>query len=207
MPVKVVLSLLLGAFNLLFWELPQASKPVAVKIEQTSEGSFRLLRNGEPYFIKGAVGHHYLEKLKAYGGNSIRSNPKQEQLDKAHKLGLSVLVNLPVRAQRDGMNYDDTKAVQKQHQEVLKIVRRTKDHPAVLMWSLGNELDFIQANEVDHYNLKGWDAVNALARDIRNIDPHHPAITVVGSISQDKIKQLNARCPDIDALGVNEYGD
>lgn len=204
-PVKLTLILLFS----LFFSLPvfaQNDGPSNVKIEEKN-GKFTLFHNGEPYFVKGAVGEHYLEKLKQYGGNAIRSGGKPEILDKAHKLGLTVLVNLPVRAERDGMDYDNAEAVEQQHREVLRIVREVKDHPAVLMWSLGNELDFIQANIKDHYNLKVWDAVNALAREIHQIDPNHPVMTVVGSIDEDKIFQLNKNCPEIDLLGVNEYGD
>jgi hypothetical protein len=181
-------------------------KPAKVTIEQKN-GNFRLLRNGKPYFIKGAVGSDYLEKLKQYGGNSIRTNSKPEILDKAHGLGLTALVNLPVRAERDGMDYDNAAAVKQQHEKVLDIVRKTKDHPAVLLWALGNELDFIQANVKDHYNIKVWDAVNALALEIHRIDPNHPIMTVVGSIDQDKMNDLLKRAPALDLLGINEYGD
>jgi beta-galactosidase/beta-glucuronidase len=79
---------------------------------------------------------------------------------------LTALVNLPVRAERDGMNYDDTAAVRRQHEAVMQIVEKTKRHPAVIMWALGNELDFIQANVKEKYNIKVWDAVNALAKAI-----------------------------------------
>jgi hypothetical protein len=186
--------------------LAQDNKPARVRIENQN-GNFRLLQDGEPYFIKGAVGSDYLDKLKAYGGNSIRTGSKPETLAKAHALGLTALVNLPVRAERDGMNYDDPEAVRQQHEKVLEIVRNTKDHPVVLMWSLGNELDFIQANVKEHYNVKVWDAVNALAKEIHRLDPNHPVMTVVGSIDQEKINDLVTRCPELDLLGVNEYGD
>jgi beta-galactosidase/beta-glucuronidase len=163
--------------------------------------------NNQPYFIKGAVGRDHLEKLQKYGGNSIRTGSNRQILDQAQALGLTALVNLPVRAERDGMDYDDAAAVQKQHEQVLEIVRTTKDHPAVLMWALGNELDFIQANVKDHYNVKVWDAVNALAAEIHRLDPNHPVLTVVGSIDAEKIRYLNQKCPQLDLLGVNEYGD
>lgn len=180
------------------------SKKVTIK---KSTNGFQLIVNDEPYFIKGAVGNDYLEKLKKYGGNSIRTGSKKEILDEAQRLGLTALVNLPVRAERDGMNYDDTAAVRSQHEKVLEVVRATKDHPAVIMWALGNELDFIQANVKLHYNKKVWKAVNDLAREIHRIDPHHPVMTVVGSITKEKIYDLMAGCPDLDLLGVNEYGD
>jgi hypothetical protein len=56
-------------------------KPARVRIENRN-GNFRLLRNGEPYFIKGAVGSDYLDKLKAYGGNSIRTTANPRTLPK-----------------------------------------------------------------------------------------------------------------------------
>ncbi|MEP7280280.1 MAG: glycoside hydrolase family 2 TIM barrel-domain containing protein [Bacteroidota bacterium] len=186
--------------------LAAQQQPTKVGIKKKKNG-FQLTVKGKPYFIKGAVGNNYLEKLKQYGGNSIRTGSKKETLDQALSLGLTALVNLPVRAERDGMNYDDTALVRKQHERVMAIVRDTKDHPAVIMWALGNELDFIQANVKLHYNTKVWDAVNALAKEIHEIDPFHPVMTVVGSINPEKISDLLRLCPDLDLLGVNEYGD
>lgn len=172
-----------------------------------NKNAFQLLVNNKPYFIKGAVGSDYLKKLKQYGGNSIRTEGKPDILDQAQLLELTALVDLPVEAERDGMNYDDTAAVQIQHDKVMDIVRKTKNHPAVIMWALGNELDFIQANVKEHYNIKVWDAVNALAKEIHDIDPHHPVMTVVGSIDSGKIRDVINRCPALDLLGINEYGD
>jgi hypothetical protein len=186
--------------------VPPAGKPLKVRIARKGN-NFQLLVNGKPYFIKGAVGRDYLEKLKEYGGNSIRTGSTPQILDKAHSLGLTALVNLPVRAERDGMDYEDAEAVRQQHEKVMEIVRKTKDHPVVLMWALGNELDFIQANVKEHYNEKVWDAVNALAKEIHRVDPNHPVMTVVGSIEKEKIEALNTKCPELDLLGVNEYGD
>lgn len=182
------------------------SKSTKVKIVQR-KNAYQLLVNGKPYFIKGAVGSDYLEKLKQYGGNSIRTGSDRGILDKAQSLGLTALVNLPVKAERDGMDYDDTAAVNIQHEKVMDIVRKAKDHPAVILWALGNELDFIQANVKEHYNTRVWDAVNALAKEIHFLDPYHPVMTVIGSVDSGKIHDLITRCPALDLLGVNEYGD
>ena len=53
---------------------------------------YSLLRNGQPYFVKGAVGAVHLEELAAAGGNSIRADVTA--LDRAQALGLSVLIDL-----------------------------------------------------------------------------------------------------------------
>jgi hypothetical protein len=120
-------------------------------------------------------------------------------------------VDLPVEPQRDGFDYENAEAVRLQREKILQIVRETKDHPAVLMWALGNELDHVpqkiyEPNKI-YYNMKVWDAVIDLAKAIHEIDPNHPVMTVVGSITEHKINALNRQCPDLDLLGVNEYGD
>jgi hypothetical protein len=194
----------LSVFLLVIFYTGRAQNIVKISADKSS---YKLIVNGKPYFIKGAVGKDYLEKLKRYGGNSIRTNSEKEVLDEAHHLGLTALVNLPVRAERDGMNYDDAEAVRKQHEKVMEIVNRLKSHPAVIMWSLGNELDFIQANVKEHYNINVWDAVNALAEEIHRVDPNHPVMTVVGSINDEKINDLINKCSALDLLGINEYGD
>lgn len=181
-----------------------------VTIEKGDAG-YELKVDGKSTFIKGSVGNLRVDLVKEYGGNGIRSNYGKKNLDEIHSLGMTALVNLPVASQRDGFDYDDTAAVRAQYEKILQIVRETKDHPAVLMWALGNELDHVpqkvyEPNKI-YYNLKVWDAVNHLAKAIHEIDPNHPVMTVVGSITEHKIMSLNKQCPDLDLLGVNEYGD
>ncbi|MEJ7766437.1 MAG: glycoside hydrolase family 2 TIM barrel-domain containing protein [Chitinophagaceae bacterium] len=203
--MKIILFLLFICCSAITYS-QQISKIKRVKIIKR-KNTFELLVNSRPYFIKGAVGSDYLEKLKNYGGNSIRTGGNIQILNKAQSLGLTALINLPVTAERDGMNYDDSAAVKTQHEKVMEIVRKTKKHPAVIMWALGNELDFIQANVKERYNSKVWEAVEALTKEIHRIDPYHPVMTVVGSIDAGKIKDLVAKCPSLDLLGINEYGD
>lgn len=175
-----------------------------VKIVQKS-GTWLLEVNRKPFFIQGVVGNSWLEKVKAYGGNSIRAGWGKESLDKANSLNLRVLVNLPAGAERNGFDYNDTAAVRKQTEWIVQIVKEAKDHPALLMWSIGNELDFIPPSLP--YNVKVWDAVNQAAKAIKAIDPNHPVMTVIGTSMMEKVAEIVKRCPDIDLLGVNTYGD
>ncbi|MBR9998350.1 MAG: hypothetical protein KFF73_05230, partial [Cyclobacteriaceae bacterium] len=165
---------------------------------------------GEPYFIKGArtLRTRYMDKVAAYGGNSVRIGYHEdviEVLDEAQRLNLTVLFGLPVRAERDGFDYGDPQAVREQYEKMKEIVQSHKDHPAILAWAIGNELDHIPG-DLD-YNLSMWDAVNEIARMIHEADPDHPVMTVIGRGKNEKLKDLIERCPDLDVLGINAYAD
>jgi hypothetical protein len=86
---KILHVLLLSAYVLTSYG-QTTYRTTKVKITKNKNG-FELLVNNRPYFIKGAVGSDYLEKLKLYGGNSIRTGSKVEILDKANLFGLNIL--------------------------------------------------------------------------------------------------------------------
>lgn len=180
------------------------AQPSIVKITRENN-TWSLILNGNPFFVKGVVGDTYLEKVQGYGGNSIRMGSRRENLDKARKLGLYVLVNLPAGAERYGFSYDDTAAVRKQTDKIISIVNNTKEHPSVLMWAIGNELDFVPPN--NPFNAKVWDGVNEAAKAIKKTDPDHPVMTVIGTSRMYKVADIVKRCPDLDLLGINSYGD
>lgn len=181
---------------------PKNSSPVNKKVEIKKEGKhFKLYKDGEPFFINGAVGWSFLDELKVSGGNSLRTSARA--LDEAHKRGLTVMLNIPMKAERDGFDYNDETAVNGQYENAKKIVEENKDHPALLMWAIGNELDHIPGN-LD-YNLKMWDAVNDIAGMIKDIDPDHPALTVIGYGKLEKLNDIIERCPNLDLLGINAY--
>jgi hypothetical protein len=179
-------------------------KPRDVKIVKKNN-TWQLYCEGKPFYIKGVVGSSYLELVKECGGNSVRTGWRSSDLDELKKLGLSALVNLPANAERYGMDYSDTSSVRKQQDALLEIVRKIKDHPAVLMWAIGNELDYIP--QTKPFNPKVWNAVNSLAKAVHKIDPHHPVMTVIGTSMMHKVADIVKRCPDLDLLGVNSYGD
>ena len=169
-------------------------------------GTWQLLRAGEPFYVKGAVGWQAYDLLARSGGNSVRTRATERNLDRAHEAGLTVMANLPVRGERNGMDWDDERQVAEQKNRVLEIVRTLKDHPAVMFWAVGNELDWIPPG-IPH-NPKLWQRLNDIAAAIHEIDPDHPVMTVVGSGRyQRKIRQIADECPDMDLLGINAYGD
>lgn len=72
------------------------AQPVPVAVRRTATG-YELTRGGRPYFVKGAGGHGYLDRLAAYGGNSIRTWSTDDAgriLDEAQRHGLTVMLGL-----------------------------------------------------------------------------------------------------------------
>lgn len=164
---------------------------------------FVLLRNGQPYYIKGAAGYKHYDRLKAYGGNSVRvwhTDNAQQVLDEAQRLGLTVTLGIWLGREYEGFDYYDKKAVADQLQRVRQIVIEYKDHPALLMWGVGNEL------YAEGTSAKVWDAVNEIAGMIHEIDPDHPTTTTVMNVPQKEINLIARRCPAIDLLSINSFG-
>jgi hypothetical protein len=197
-------------------KMEQSQAPGASDVEIRSEnGKFTLYQDGEPYFIKGArtLGLRYMDRVAECGGNGVRigfTADAAEVMDGAARLGLTVLFGLPVSPERNGFDYNDTTAVREQLEKCREIVLNFRDHPALLMWAIGNELDHIPGDHLPDfpgYNLKMWDAVNDIARMIHELDPRHPAMTVIGTGNMHKMRDLIARCPDLDLLGMNAYAD
>ena len=182
-----------------------AQTATVVKIEKQSDG-FHLLRNGQPFFVKGAGGMMHLDKLAAAGANAIRFwHTDAKTLDEAQRLGLAVLVGLPLGKPRSGFDYADAKKVAEQRANIRELVLKFKDHPAVLLWAIGNE-PTIGTPQAQRVVL--WQEVNRLAELVHSLDPHHPVIAVVGAEQwKMHLDEMDAPCPALDAVGINAYAD
>lgn len=199
LPVLLVVCLLLNINQL---QAQNSLKPVKVEVRMI-DSSYQLIRDGKPYFVKGAGGSSYLNRVAAYGGNSIRTwstANAQQILDSAHKYGLTVLMGLGLTPERHNFNYNDTAVVRKQFDRVKADILKYKDHPALLAWGIGNELN------LQYKNPKVWDAVNNVAKFIHQVDPNHPATTVLAGINKREVDYIKAQCTDIDLLCINTYG-
>ncbi len=175
-----------------------------VELKQTGQG-WQLLRGGVPYLIKGAGGDASLEQLAAAGGNSVRtwdSGDIDALLDEAHSLGISVTVGIWLGHERHGFDYGDAVQVSEQRERARRAVLKYRDHPAVLLWGIGNEMEGF----ADGDNPLIWNAVNDIAAMIKQLDPAHPTMTVTAEIGGDRIANVHERCPDIDIHGINSYG-
>ncbi len=199
-PVIAVLGAAALAWVALEAPVSAAEAPSVVKIVPKGDG-YQLLRNGQPFFVKGACGTTHLRELAMAGGNSIRTYGPGQVLDEAHKYGLTVLVGLNVAKPRFGFDYHNREAVARQLEKARQDVLKYKDHPAVLMWALGNE--YLSGPPQDRSLI--LQAVNDMAQMIKQTDPNHPVITVLAGAG-NQLNALNTCCPALDAVGINTYG-
>ena len=188
-------------FTLVF-VITSHSQVSKVEVTKNTNGYFELLRNGEPYYIKGAGAKDHFDLLVNSGANSIRiwSTNNNALLDSAYNHNLSVTLGLYVRPERSGMDYNDEYAVKGQIEQLKNEVLKYKDHPALLIWGIGNEVD------LRYSNFKVWETIETLAKFIKEVDPNHPTMTVIAGVDPSKAYYIKKYCPSIDILGLNVYG-
>ena len=186
--------------------IPANAVAQAIPVElQATEQGWQLLRGGEPYFIRGAGGSASLKELAEAGGNSIRTwgaDNLDALLDEAHALGLTVTVGIWLGHERHGFDYSDEGQVKAQLARAREAVLRYRDHPALLMWGIGNEMEGFE----DGGDPAIWAAVNDIAQMVKELDPAHPTMTVTAEIGGARVRSVQELCPAIDIHGINSYG-
>lgn len=174
-----------------------------------SEDGWQLLLDGSPFHIKGAgLEFGDMEALARHGANSLRTwrtengrRSGQEVLDEAHSRGLKVTMGIEVGRERMGFDYDDEAAVADQLARIREEVIEFRDHPALIIWGIGNELNH------HAHNLKVWDAVNEISEMIHELDPHHLTTTSLSGMDPETVRHVKQRSPDLDILSVQMYAE
>lgn len=193
-----------------------ANKMTPRKVEVKGEpGKFQLLVDGKPYFIKG-VGFNVdtleyaepeLKVAKQMGFNSLRfwgqGQVNLAGLDLAEKYGMTTVPSWwlshdnPKRSPT-ARDYANAKENAAEIEDIVEWVNGIKDHPAVLMWGIGNEAyHFGGQGEAYCRHLEN------IAQAIHKADPNHPVMTVDVNVSP--VWDLAKFCPSIDIYGCNTY--
>jgi hypothetical protein len=175
---------------------------------------FELVRNGNPFYIKGVAGDSNFQELAERGGNTVRLYDTidiQSKLDEALKHGLAVIVDIPVPP------YSNQYLLDEEETELLKgkignLVKRYKNHGAILMWNLGNELnypkihwkDFIRENQGKKQFINNF---NELIDIIKREDKNHPVSTSKWNIKIEHYISFKIFSPEIDIVSFNVFGD
>ncbi len=189
--------------------LPEETTPKAVKVTLTKESyGYQLFVNNKPFYVKGAgFEGNDPSSVARHGGNAIRTwrtgddrITGQQMLDEAHANGLMVVMGLEVARERHGFDYDDEAAVKQQFETLKAEVLKYKDHPALLAWGIGNELN------LRYTNPKVWDAVNDISIMIKEIDTNHLTTTMLAGAGKEDVRAVVEHCPSLDFLSFQLYG-
>ncbi len=195
-----------SCFLLLILTSGLTAQVIPVEIVNEPDGTFQLLRGGEPYWIEGGATSNpeRFAELARRGGNSLRTwgadSTTGALLDSAYHHGLSVMLGLWVGHEAHGFDYDNEAAVAAQLEAFEEIVLLYKDHPALLAWAIGNEVNLGYSNQ------KVWDAVNDISLMIHELDSNHPTLTITAGLSVNLANTITLKANDLDFLGVNSYG-
>jgi hypothetical protein len=196
-----LILLLLGNFTSI--SQTKTTKKVTKSEIRLTDTGYQLLLNGKPFYVKGAgVSNGSLEALSEHGANAIRTwstDNGKEILDKADKLGLKVMMGIWIGLERHGFDYNDERAVKLQLENIRKQVLALKDHPALMIWGLGNELNHLSKNP------KVWNAVNDISKMIHEIDPNHLTATPLAGIDKKYVDLIAERAPDLDFICTQMY--
>ena len=181
-----------------------------VELRHQPEVGHHLLVDGHPFFIRGAGAYGKLEELKAAGANAARIwNSRDydwiniaDYLHQAHALGLKIMLGLELPTAK-AFDYRNESALEQLIAEYRTTVRERRDHPALLLWGIGNEIEWGRSERDEMIPV--WRALNRIARMVKEEDPYHPTVIVLAGDAEWKIEAVERYCPDIDILGLNVY--
>jgi hypothetical protein len=167
----------------------------------------QLYRGNAPYSVRGVCSpnERTLALISTCGANSVRvyslvGAGLSEFLAHALTLKVTVLVGLHVPKAHV---WSDPTHVQSLIQTHLVTVTAFRDHPSVLGWCVGNELERTFSGPQETL----WSGLNRVVSAVKACDPNHIVTTAVTTVGlATKIPLLVSRCPSIDVLSVNVYG-
>jgi len=172
-----------------------------VKIENN-----KMLVDGKEFYANGAAATVFHERLADFGANSCRiygaGLSSGTLLDQLADKGTMVYFGISMPQFRSSAaSYSDSAWKENKKKEVIKIVETFKDHPAILCWNLGNEL------EVGGYGSESkiWSFIGELCDEVKKVDSNHPVTVTLASISQATSNSIKSNCPSLDFLSVNCY--
>ena len=178
--------------------------PRRVTVQRGPDGAWQLLRDGEPHAIRGAGADARLPLLAASGATSLRTwgvnHRTADLLDEAEALGLSVTLGLWLGHVEHGFDWHDSEDLARQRQAVRDAVRAHRDHPALLAWGVGNEM------ELDNDDPVMWQEVGRLVELVASLDPNHPTMVVTAELGEANADRLRTYVPEVDLWGINAYG-
>ncbi len=185
--------------------------------ETTFDPDKGFFLNGEHIKLHGVCMHHdlgalgaafnraaarrQLETLKSMGVNAIRTAhnpPASDMLDLCDELGVLVIDEAFDMWEIPKTTYDYARFFPEWHaRDIASFVRRDRNHPCVILWSIGNEISDTHASP------RGAEIARDLKRLIETHDPRGNARVTIGS---NYMQWENARaCADILKIAGYNY--
>ena len=182
-------------------------------IKFTPENGFQL--NGKTVKINGGCVHHdngclgaaafdraeerRVELLKAAGFNAIRTShnpPSEAFLDACDRLGLMVIDEAFDGWKEQKNKYDYALIFDEWSQRDLEsMVLRDRNHPSIIMWSIGNEI-------IERKKPEAVETAKKLAAYAHHIDPSRP-VTSAMTTWDDDWEVFDALMAEHDVCGYN----
>jgi beta-galactosidase len=137
-----------------------------------------------------------VELLKASGYNAIRcahNPPSPAFLDACDRIGMLVM-DESFDMWEDAKNYSDYHLYFNEFwkKDIESMVLRDRNHPSIIMWSIGNEIP-------NRHTLKVAMTSKMLADYVRELDPTRPVTSAVNGVSENK----DAYFSTLDIAGYN----
>lgn len=210
MPISLILLLMLSC-NM----ISQTS------IKKTDKG-WSLFVDEKPFDIKGATFGYdkevdnydtYFKDLQFLGVNTIRTwatgKNTLQLLDAAQAHGMKVMMGIWMRHGRPGMEDDDSfnylkdeDGKQAMYDNAIEVVKKYKDHPAVLTWGIGNEVYLNMATDPEKEAYSKL--LEKICSEIKKLDSKHPITSVEAwTFGLDWWQKY---VPSLDIYGLNSYG-
>ena len=178
----------------------------------------RFLLNGSPVYLRGFGRHEDadirgrgldlptvkrdFELMKWIGANCFRTShyPYAEEFyDLCDREGILVMDETPAVGIGGGAAVNPYKEypLAEHHRQVLaEMIHRDKNHPCVVLWSLGNEPD------LEHFPQDAYDYWHPLYELAHQLDPQNRPVTLV-CCQNDYTKDITTRTMDI--VCINRY--
>ena len=192
----------------LAWVVFSCNKKTNMDVVSVSER--QILVNENPYLIKGICYHPVpkgskdlsfdsldqdLALMVEAGINTIRVYvpiDNKDVLDKIHDAGLKVIIGF---GYNQGGRFDILSGT------FVDYINTFKNHPAILMWELGNEYNYHP--EWFEGDIKNWyKALKEATHLAHENDTNHPVTTAHGDLPDALALSI---CTNIDVWGMNSY--
>lgn len=169
------------------------------------DNRFQLYRNGDPFYIKGASGTGYLKEMSEAGGNTLRVYDTLNLkviLDEAEKYDIAVIVDIPIPSSLyNDTFYSSEDNILTMENNIKNLIKRYKNHPSILIWNLGNELNFPLSRKKNSFVRVFNDLVDLIHEE----DPSHLVSTTISGTSRSQILGIHLSAPKLDIIGFNVF--